>query len=510
MSGTVYLVGAGPGDPGLISVKGAQCLRRADALIYDYLANEALLAYAPPECELVYVGKKAGAHTLPQEGINELLLEKARQHKVVVRLKGGDPFVFGRGGEEAEALAAAGIAFEIVPGITAGIAGSAYAGIPVTHRDLTSTVTFVTGHERATAEHERIPWARLAQLKGTLVFYMGLGNLPYIVERLTNAGLDPRTPAAIVQSGTYPRQRTVTALLSGIVSAADEAGLEPPAIIIIGRVVELRRTLNWFERRPLFGRRILVTRSRTQASDLLERLRELGAEPLEFPMIRTEPPEQPELLHEAVERSGGYDWVVFTSVNAVEAFMAAATETGHDVRVLGRARLAAIGPATCRALEALGLKVALTPQRHVAEELLKKFHALGGLRGQRILIPRAAQARDVLPDGLREAGATVDIVTAYRTVREKPDNLDDVVAQLREGRIDAVTFSSSSTARNFAELVGHERFVELAATCCLASIGPITSKTIRELGAEPTVEAQQHTIAGLLESLIERFGSRDE
>ena len=513
MSGIVFLVGAGPGDPGLLTLKGAECLRRADVLIYDYLANDTLLADVPADCERIYVGKQAGDHALPQEEINQLLIDKARECGVVVRLKGGDPFIFGRGGEEAEELHQAGIRFEVVPGVTAGAAGAAYAGIPLTHRGVNSTVTLITGHERADAEEDGIPWSGLAQLRGTLVFYMGVGALSVIVKRLTGAGLAPSTPAALIEWATYPRQRTVTGELANIAAVAKEAKIKPPAIIVIGEVVGLGETLNWFERKPLFGKRIAVTRSRAQASSLTRRLIELGAEALELPTIKLAPPDDVEPLHRAAREVGGYDWVIFTSVNGVEHFFSALSAQGLDVRQFGiptpqgsGPRLAAIGPATRDALELRGLRVEATPQRYVAEDLLDSLKSFGDLKGSRLLLPRADVARDALPDGLRAAGAEVDVVAAYQTLQERPDDFAELATELAAGAIDAVTFTSSSTARNLAELLGRENFQQLKSKCVLASIGPITSETLRELGLEPTVEAEEYTIPGLIEALGRHWG----
>ena len=507
MKGKVYLIGAGPGAPDLITLRGAELLAQAETLVYDYLAHPDLLRRAPGDCEMIYVGKQAGCHAMAQDDINALLVEKAGQGRRVARLKGGDPFVFGRGGEECEALRQAGIPFEVVPGVTSGVAAPMYAGIPVTHRGLATSVTFVTGHERADAPDDGLPYGALARLGGTLVFYMSVGNLERIASRLMEEGLSPQTPAAAVRWGGHPQQQTLTADLGDLAAMVSRVGLRPPAIIVIGEVVRMRETLSWFEQRPLFGRRILVTRSRTQASDLLVRLGELGAEGQEFSTIAIAPTDDPEALEMAAAQGGAYDWIVFNSVNAVEHFLAALARTGRDVRALGAAHIAAIGPATARALNQAGLVVDVTPERYVAEELLAALRAYGDLTGRRVLVPRSNLGRQILVEGLAEAGAAVHEVNAYRALPNRPDHLEETLADLDAGRIQAVTFTSSSTAQGFHDLVGAERFAALPGRCCLASIGPITSRTIRALGAEPTIEAEHFTLDGLVERLVQYFAA---
>ncbi len=403
MKGKVYLIGAGPGDPGLITVRGLALLRRADVVVYDQLASPELLKEAPAGAELLYVGKKAGAHAVPQGGINELLVHRARAGLTVVRLKGGDPFVFGRGGEEAEELAAAGIPFEVVPGVTSAVAVPAYAGIPVTHRRYTTLVTFITGHEDPAKEASTIPWAALGQNPGTLVFLMGVKNLGENCRRLIDAGRAADTPAAVIQSGTTLSQRTVVGTLATIAERAREAGIKPPAVLVVGGVVELAETLKWWENRPLWGKTALVTRSRDQASRLVDLLGAAGARCLEVPTIEIIPPADFAPLDAALQHLSRYEWVIFTSANGVSAFMDRLFHLGQDVRVLGRARLAVIGPATAEALRGYGLVADVVPDTFRAEGLLSVLEPKL-LGGRRILLARAEQARDVLPEGLARPG----------------------------------------------------------------------------------------------------------
>jgi len=501
-TGKVYLVGAGPGDPGLITVRGMACLRRAEVLVYDRLVNDQLVSEAPESAERVYVGKQAGHHTLRQSEINALLVDRARSGRTVVRLKGGDPFVFGRGGEEAAELAAHGIPFEVVPGVTAGVAAPAYAGIPVTHRGVASAVTFVTGHEDPDKPESDLDWDALAGMKGTLVFFMGVGNLPKIVHALMTRGRDPNTPAAAIAQGTGPGQHTATGTLENLVRKVEEARIEPPALIVVGDVVELRDRLAWFERRPLFGRRIAVTRTRTQASTLVTQLEELGAETIEMPTIRIEDPEDWGPVDRALAELERFDWIAFTSANGVERFFRRLFEQGKDVRALGCVQLCAIGPATADALGRYGLRTDLTPERYVAESLLDAFRAREDLDGARFLLPKADLARSVLPEGLREMGAEVTEVTAYRTFtpgsEEGPfgDGL---------GRIDAVTFASSSAVRNFVQMLGQDRAHSILQDTSVMSIGPVTSRTARALGLRVAAEAKAHTIPGLIEATVSYF-----
>lgn len=499
MSGKVYLVGAGPGDPGLITVKGKQCIEAADVLVYDYLASPALLEHAQPGAECIYVGKKGGEHTLSQDGINDLLVEKARSHPVVTRLKGGDPYIFGRGGEEAEALLAAGIAFEVVPGVTSAVAGPAYAGIPLTHRDYTSTVAFVTGHEDPTKNHSAIDWKALATGIGTLVFFMGVKNLPNIVAQLRSNGMAPEKPVAVVRWGTTLAQKTVTGTLATIEDAVRSAGIKAPALIVVGDVVGLRPTLKWFEDRPLFGKRIVVTRAREQASDLVRRLGDLGADCLEVPTIRIEPPELGGPMDQAIDRLRDYNWIIFTSVNGVRFFFDRLSAKGLDTRSLGHLQTAVIGPATAERLETFGIRSDIIPESFRAESIVAAFAAIE-LDGKNVLLPRALEARAVLPEELRKRGARVDEVPAYRTTAEG-DRAGTLIDALENHTVDIVTFTSSSTVKNFKALLPDERFEALMAGVTVASIGPITTETAQSLGFTVHLAASDYTIPGLCEAI---------
>jgi uroporphyrinogen III methyltransferase / synthase len=501
----VYLVGAGPGDPELITLKGARCIARADVLIYDYLAAKALLNHAHAGCECIYVGKQGGDHTLTQEEINALIVSKAREGKIVTRLKGGDPFIFGRGGEEAEVLVSAGIEFEIVPGVTSAIAAPAYAGIPLTHRQFTSTVAFITGHEDPTKSESNIEWEALAKGIGTLVFLMGVKNLPHIVDRLRRFGRAADTPVALVRWGSTPQQKTVTGTLADIVERSRQAGMRAPAIIVIGQVVSLRDSLQWFERRPLLGRRIVVTRARAQASDLIQRLADLGADCLQAPTIRVTAPEHWEPLDAAIADLRRYDWIVFTSVNGVDFFFERLAAAGQDVRALSHIHTASIGPATARRLRCHGLNTDILPETYQAESVVAAFsrHPLNDVQ---ILLPRARQARTILPEELRRMGAIVDEVTAYQTV-QSDENAEQMLAALREGTIDMVTFTSSSTATNFRALLPDATAEQLMQGVTVACIGDITAESARKLGFKVDIVADVFTIDGLCDAIVNHYHS---
>ena len=503
-SGIVYRVGAGPGDPGLLTLRGRDCLAVAEVVVYDYLANPELLAHAPESAARIYVGKQAGQHTLTQEQINALLVEHGLAGRRVVRLKGGDPFVFGRGGEEALALHAAGVPVEVVPGVTAGIAAPAYAGIPVTHRTLTSVVTFATGHEDPEKEEPAIDWAALAAGGGTLVFYMGVGNLPGIVARLTQNGRSPDTPVALIGQGTLPTQRVIEGTLASIVGRVEEAKLKPPAIILVGEVVSLRRELQWFERKPLFGRTVVVTRARTQASDLAAGLRALGARVLLFPTLRIVEPADPAPLQDAVRRIADFDWILFASSNAVDRVFAVLAAAGRDTRALAGVRVGVVGPDSAERLQAHGLRPDLIPARFTSAALAEALRARGDLAGQRLLLPRADIAPSTLPDSLRQAGAVVTEVTAYCTVPDRPDPA--AFQAFRDGAVEVVTFTSSSTARNFAAIIRAE-LGTLPTNVLYASIGPETSRTARAEGISIGLEAQDSTVPGLLAALTANLKS---
>ncbi len=502
-AGNVYLVGAGPGDPDLITVKGMKCLKQADVIIYDHLASAKLLKHAKPDAKTIYVGKEQGSHTLPQDEMNKLLVEQAKQGSTVVRLKGGHPFIFGRGGEEAEALAEAKIPFEIVPGITSAIAAPAYAGIPLTHRRYSASVGIVTGHEDPTKPHSTVDWSRLAVGVGTLVILMGVKNLAKITEELISAGRDPKTPVALVRWGTTPQQITVVGTLETIVAQADAAELTPPVAIVVGEVVRLRDTLNWFEKRPLFGKTVVVTRTREQASELVVQLSALGAECLECPTIRVVPPRDWAPLDEAIDRLDTYDWLVLTSVNGVNFFFDRLYERGKDVRAMGNLRTATIGPATAKRLRDFGLKSDIVPETYRAESIIEAFQN-ESMEGKRVLLPRAKEARPILPVEVRKMGATVDEIAAYETEQAR-DNVDVLIKGLEEGSIDILTFTSSSTVRNFKALLPPERFESLIKGVMVASIGPITADTARELGFKVHIEAKEYTIPGLCQAILQHF-----
>jgi len=505
--GKVYLVGAGPGDPGLLTIKGRECLSRADIIIYDYLANHIFLEYAKDGAELIYVGKKAGCHTISQEEISSLIVDRARKGSIVVRLKGGDPFIFGRGGEEAQELAEAGVDFEVVPGVTSAIAVPAYAGIPLTHRDHTSTVAFITGHEDPTKDGSDIAWDRLATAAGTLVFLMGVGNLPRIAESLMKYGRSPETPVAVIRRGTIPEQRTLVGKLEHIAQLAKEKDIKPPAIIVVGDVVSLRETLDWFEKRPLFGKRIVVTRAREQASDFLKELTRLGAECIEFPTIEVAPPLSWNELDRSIAALESYQWLLFTSVNGVKYFLMRLETLGKDVRDLKGLKIGAIGPKTAEAWHHLGIKPDLVPDEYRAEAVVSCFKE-HEIKGSRILLPRAEKAREILPEELRKMGADIDVVSAYRTIRPDHDT-GSVREMLEKGTIDMVTFTSSSTVTNFVEMFESDaqKLQEWMARVTVACIGPITARTAEENGFTINLVPSEYIIESLTDSIVQHFSS---
>lgn len=502
----IYLVGSGPGDPGLFTVKGVQCLEEADAIVYDRLAPEALLRHAKPDSERIYVGKKPGEPTMSQEAINDLLVDLGRSGKTVVRLKGGDPYVFGRGGEEALALVEAGVPFEVVPGVTSGIAAPAYAGVPVTHRGVSTSVAFVTGHEDPAKGHHDVDWEKVANGADTLVLYMSVGRLAEISASLVSTGKDPDTPVAVVRWGTIPEQQTVTGTLRDIAERVAEAGLKPPAITVVGDVVHLRESgLDWYERRPLFGKRIVVTRARAQAGELSVRLETLGAEVVEFPTIEIAPPEDFGPLDDAIRELDSFDWLVFTSVNGVDAFVERLGRHDLDLRAVPRgAKIAAIGPATAARITALGLRVDVVPAEYRAEALLEEV-AGDPIAGKRVLIPRAKVAREVLPERLRDAGAEVVVPPAYES-RPSSEGRDYLARRLESGEVDCVTFTASSTVENFVRAFGEDDAVRLLGGARVACIGPITAGTARGHGIRVDTEADEYTISGLVEAVTKLFG----
>jgi uroporphyrinogen III methyltransferase/synthase len=476
-------------------------MEEADAVVYDRLAPEALLRYARPEAEKIYVGKKPGDPTMSQEEINDLLVEKGRSGMTVVRLKGGDPYIFGRGGEEALALQRAELPFEVVPGVTSGVAAPAYAGIPVTHRSVATSVAFVTGHEDPSKGSQDVDWKKLANGADTLVLYMGVGRLEEISTRLIEAGRSRETPVACVRWGTIPEQRTVTGTLEDIADRVIEAGLKPPAIIVVGAVVALReKGLDWYERRPLFGRRVVVTRARAQAGELSAELERLGAEVHEFPTIEISPPEDFGPLDAAIRELDSFNLIVFTSVNGVEAFFGRLRYHGLDLRAVPRdAKVAAIGPATAERIERAGLRVDVVPEEYRAEALIGALD-VGTLAEVRVLIPRAKVAREILPEKLREAGAEVVVPPAYESV-PLSEGKEDVSVRLQKGEIDCVTFTASSTVENFVGAFGADEAARLLDETRVACIGPITADTARECGLRVDAEADKYTISGLVEAV---------
>jgi uroporphyrinogen III methyltransferase/synthase len=496
----VYLVGAGPGDPGLITVRGRDLLTTCDAIVYDALVNPQLIESSrlgrATDVERIFVGKRGGAPSMEQDAITAILVRLALEGKHVVRLKGGDPFVFGRGGEEAVALAHAGIDFEIVPGITAGVAAPAYAGIPVTHRGVATSVTFITGHEDPGKDRDQTDWAALARAGGTLVLYMGVSRLGKIADALIAGGRSRDTPAALIEWGTYPHQRTVTATLETLSAVAAREKVIAPSIAVVGDVVALREEIGWFDRRPLFGRTIVVTRAREQQSQLRVWLESAGATVIEAPAIRIEPLDQAP-LRRALARIARYQWLVVTSRNAVDLVWSAMRDLGLDARALAATKLCAVGPATASALLEHGLAVDVIPERYVAEGVIEKLRERDDVRGARVLFARAAGARDLLPAALREMGATVDEVEIYAAV---PDlsGLDTLRDAVDAGRVDLVTFTSASTVRYFVEALGAERARSMRG----ASMGPITSEAARTLGVPIEVEAPESTIASLVGAII--------
>ena len=499
-------MGAGPGDPALATLKAVECLRQAEVVIYDYLASERLLEFAPPEAERIYVGKKAGDHAMGQEQINSLLVKKGRD-SVVVRLKGGDPFIFGRGGEEALALREAGVKFEVVPGVTSAIAVPAYAGIPLTHRGLAVSVAFVTGHEMPGKETSDIQWDRLATGVGTLVFLMGVKNLQFITSQLIAHGRAVETPVAIIRWGTTAEQQTVTGTLVDITQIAEEAAIKPPAIIVVGEVAGLRQHLNWFEERVLFGKTVVVTRAREQASDFRLLLESKGAQCFEFPTIEVVPPTSWGPLDKAIEKLAQYDWLLFTSVNEMRFFFQRLEEQNEDVHALHGIRIGAIGPKTAASLAARGLRLDLVPPEYRAEAVIE---ALGGeeVKGKRFLLPRAAKAREILPEKLEEMGGQVDVAPVYETIRPT-EKSEEVQSLLEKGEISCVTFTSSSTVENFAAMFPGEDLPALLASAAIACIGPITAETARDHGLEVDIMPAEYTVEALATEIVEYFNRTD-
>jgi uroporphyrinogen III methyltransferase/synthase len=499
----VYLIGAGPGDPELLTLKGRRCLQMANCVVYDALVSTELIQHAPVGSEFIFVGKRGGTKNISQEEINSLLIEKAKAGKIVARLKGGDPFIFGRGGEEVEALAKAGILFEIVPGITSGYAAPAYAGIPVTHRDFSASVAFITGHEDATKPESHIDWEKIATGIGTLIFFMGVTRLPEIVANLVNHGRSPKTPVALVQWGTRPYQEVVSGTLESIVERVKSSRLSAPAITIVGEVVQLREHLKWFEARPLFGKRILITRPRHQAEEFRALLAELGAEVIAFPTIEIRGPRSWKGIDDAIAQIARYHWLIFTSVNGVQHFFSRYRFLQRDIRDLKGVRIASIGAATEKAVLELGLRVEILPDEFKAEGLVESLKGKV-LKGARILIPRAKVARDLLPVELKKQGAHVDVVEAYETVVPKSGG-KKLRRLIEEHPLDMIVFTSSSTVSNLAEMVKPASVSELLSKANVAAIGPITAKTARSLGLQVRVQPDQYSIPSLVEAILKFY-----
>ncbi|MGE4298790.1 MAG: uroporphyrinogen-III C-methyltransferase [Desulfovibrionaceae bacterium] len=494
----VYLLGAGPGDPGLLTLKAKHILETADVVVYDYLANASFLNFCRDDAEIIYVGKKGGDHTLPQDQINALLVAKAKEGKTIARLKGGDPYMFGRGAEEAEELLADGVPFEVVPGVTSAIAGPAYAGIPLTHRKYASSVSFITGHEDPTKPDTAHNWEALASGTSTLVFFMGMKNLPMIAENLMKHGMPGTTPVGLVRWGTTCRHRSHVGQLATIADDAERLDFSAPSLIVVGDVCVLRETLNWYEQRPLLGKGVVVTRAREQASGLTERLDELGACSVQFPTITIKPLADYAPVHAAIDGLADYDWLVFTSINGVKHFWLQLEAKGKDTRALGGCKVAAIGPATAEALAARGVRPDFVPAKYVAEGVVAGMLELG-VKGAKVLIPRAKEAREVLPDELRKAGAAVDILPVYETVLAE-ERTAEVLDMLRKGEIHYITFASSSTVDNFFTLIAPEE-VRKATGVKLACIGPVTAKTLEKHGFTPDIQPADFTIPALVDAL---------
>ena len=498
--GRVYIIGAGPGDPGLITVKGVRCIEEADVIIFDHLVSEDLLRYAKADVELIYAGKQGVDHTLSQEEINRRMVEEAKRGRIVARVKGGDPFIFGRGGEEALVLAAAGIPYEVVPGVSSAIAVPAYAGISLTQRGYTSTVAFVTGHEDPTKEQSDIDWPSLAGI-GTLVFLMGVKNLSWITDSLIRHGKPGAMPAAIIRWGTTAEQRTLTATVETIAVRAAEAGFSPPSILVIGDVVKLREQLNWFESKPLFGRGVVITRPEAQAESMSHLLTDMGARVIHFPTIRIDPPASWENVDAAIKRLNTYQWLIFTSANGVRFFFARLYELGGDLRDLKGIRLCTIGPATAQTVENLGLRVDLVPSAYLSEGIVQAF-ADQDIRGVKILLPRAEQARDIIPAGLSAQGAQVDVVTVYRTVNSgrKKRELEGF---LKRKMVDVITFTSPSTVACFLDIMGRD--FALPPDVKIAAIGPITAAAVKKAGLPIDIRQENYTVPDLVTGIASHF-----
>ncbi|WP_417909432.1 uroporphyrinogen-III C-methyltransferase [Candidatus Electronema sp. PJ] len=505
--GKVYLVGAGPGDPGLLTLRGKLLLERAEVVVYDYLANSKLLNHAPAEAELIYVGKKGGGlHAMPQEEINRLLVEHGASGKRVVRLKGGDPFIFGRGAEEIEELVKAGIAFEVVPGVTSATAAATYAGIPITHREYTASVAFVTGHEAPGKEESNVAWDKLATGAGTIVVYMGIKNLPIIAQKLIDNGRSPDTPVAVVRWASTPQQRSVVGTLATITEVVQKAKIGPPALVIVGEVVKLRESIDWYEHRPLFGKRIIVTRTREQASELVSKLEEYGAECLEYPTIHIEAVDEADsqVLNAALANMLAYDWLLFTSLNAVTYFFKRLHEKGLDSRALAPCKIGAVGKTTADELGKYGLRADLIPEKFTGEGLAEALIAAGEAQGKRFLLPRALKAMETLPEMLEDAGGVVTVAPVYQNVPPQ-GRKEELRTELSKGEVDLITFTSSSTVTNFLTMLDaqdEQELHHLLEQVKIAAIGPVTAETVRKHGLQVDIQPDKYTINELTEAIV--------
>ena len=496
--GKVYIIGAGPCDPGLITVKGLRCLQEAEVIIYDHLVSDDIIRMANESARLIYAGKKGGAHTLPQDEINRLLVEEARQGNIVARVKGGDPFIFGRGGEEAEVLARAGVPFEVVPGVTSAIAVPAYAGIPLTHRGYTSTLAFVTGHEDPNKEESDVDWNTLSGI-GTLVFLMGVKNLPKITENLIRHGKGADTPAALIRRGTTEDQETLTGTLRDIVQKAEKNRFSPPAILVVGDVVRLRDELNWFEAKPLFGKGVVITRPEVQAEGFAALLQAQGARVIHFPTIAIVSPDHYDDLDRAIGQISSYRWIIFTSANGVNFFVHRLKALGKDIRDLKGIRICTIGPATAAKIEEWGIPVDLVPDDFISEGVVTAFRKMD-IKDVRILLPRAETARDVIPEGLADLGGIVDVVTVYRTVNSGKKK-SDLYPLIKEGKVHVIAFTSPSTVTHFMEIMGTD--FALPPQVKIACIGPVTAAAVKKAGLNVDILQERYTVPGLVEAMVE-------
>ncbi|OGW05511.1 MAG: uroporphyrinogen-III C-methyltransferase [Nitrospinae bacterium RIFCSPLOWO2_12_39_16] len=519
----VYLIGAGPGDPGLLTLKGKRCIEEANVIIYDHLVNKKLLEFAKDGAEIIYVGKVGGKHTKSQEEINLLLVTKAKEGKIVARLKGGDPFIFGRGGEEALELVSHKIPFEVIPGITAATSVPAYAGIPLTHRDFNSSIALITGHEDPSKGGSKIEWKGLSTCIENLIFFMGAKNLTNIVKKLIENGRKPDTPIAVIRWGTTPLQETIVGRLNDITEKAKN--VRPPAIIVVGGVVALREKLNWFEKKPLFGKRILITRPRGQTKSFVELLENEGAIIMQMPTIETVPPDSWDALDNAINRLDTYQWLIFTSANGVRFFIERLKANKKDIRELKGIKICAIGPKTAASVESFGIRVDAVPEKYIAEGVIEEMKK-HGIEGKKILLPRASVARDILPLELKKMGAEIDVVDAYKTVKSV-EKASDIKNMIRKEKIDVITFTSSSTVKNFMSyfnlpppllrkegIKGRSNFDrgddrKMLKNITIASIGPITAKTVEEFGLKNNIVSDEHTIERFTEKIIEYFGRKE-